>query len=264
MSIRKKLGYLLIIVLPVLSGCGLGHAEKEARQVADRFYQALEKGDAAEAAGYCETDESQTKQMWKNVFSGNMDKLGKVTYYIPSSGFHVSISTDSAGRKAWIVSLAYKVDFEYGKTDDSLHLIKHGDSSFKIYKYDPVTVESRLKDEYNDAGKLALEFMQDVQQHNTDAALGLCGYSAFKKNSPDDWKNFIEQENELLGNVISYEIDPTNSEAFPNNDDPNVGHGNVYRIIINTTRDKGMQMEHLEIFQPTYNDSLRVIGYFIH
>ena len=252
---RKSIAIILLFVSSVFAGCGLASDNSAAKDVAAKFYDALKTGDVATAASYCGTDETMSSQAWQDLFTQNLNTMGKVTGYESGSGFNVS----KEGEKS-TVRVAYDVDYEYGKSIDSLTIISLGDD-FKVFVYSPKIKEAKFQDELAKAKAIATDYLIALKAGDHAKAMSYIGYSGTSKHTSDEWNNFYVYVENSAGPMTGMQINEDACVAYLNDDHEEAGHGNLYSVVY-TTIHSGMTLTNqIDFFQPKFDDELKIIAH---
>lgn len=252
---KKTTGIIVLFITTILSGCGLASDNSAAKEVAAKFYDALKSGDVATAASYCGTDETMTNQAWQDLFKQNLNTMGNVTGYKSSSGFNVS---KEGGRST--VKVSYNVDYQFGKSIDSLTLVSSGED-FKVFVYSPQIKEAKFQDELAKAKVIATDYLTALKGGDHAKALTYVGYSGSSMHTVDEWNKFFGFVESNVGPITDIQIDDTACAAYLNNDHEEAGHGNVYSVIFTTTHNGTTLSNQVDLFQPKFGDDLKIIAH---
>ena len=252
-----RLTLVSLFIVTVLAGCGLSADNKAAQETVEQFYDALKDGNTALAASLCGTDTKMTTKAWEDILATNINSMGKVTSYEKGSGFNVSKKNRTS-----TVKLLYSVNYEDGKSSDSLELVNKGDG-FKLYVYNPVLIQATYQDEMNRAEGNVNAYFKALQNSEFQTALGYVGYTGIEKHSTDEWLNFYRYAETKGGMITEYTIDKTASKSFLHTPHSEAGMGNTYSFLIKTIRNNNEIYEHVDLFQPKYGDPLLIVGHNI-
>ncbi len=258
----KYLSNLFAVVLCSISfySCGLTDDKQAAELVAAKFYDALKTGNEQTAASFCAIDSIMTLQALSAVLNQNMNSLGKVTAYKHAGQFDVTKNADAGRGGSSTIHLVYNVDYEYGKTTDSLTLIKKGKSELKIYKYQPRIKEAKFEDELAQAQNLASEYLRALNSNNYEAAMNYIGYSGATAHAESEWNNFFIWRSASTSLTV-LTINKDESAAYINEEHEEAGKGNIYLIVINTMQNQIPVTEEIQFFQPAFGQPLKIIAH---
>ncbi len=245
----------LLLLTTAMAGCGLASDNKEAREVATKFYDALKTADIATAASLCGTDDVMTTQAWEDLFAQNLNTMGKVTSYESVNSFDVS---QSGGKST--VKVAYKVSYEYGKSVDSLIIINAGEG-FKVYEYSPVVKEARFQEEMAKAKTIATNYMQALQAGDHSKALSYVGYSGSTMHPADEWNAFYVTLETSAGRMTDMQIDDAASLSYINDTHVEAGKGNIYSVVYTTSHSEMTVYHQVDLFQPAFGGELKIIAH---
>jgi hypothetical protein len=247
----------LVLAVMFLAGCGLAADNKQAREIATKFYDALKAGDLVAAASYCGTDATMNAAAWQEIFAQNQNTMGRVTAYESAGGFNVS---QSGGKSTVIIT--YDVNYEYGKSADSLIMINLGEG-FLVYEYKPVIVEARFQEEMAKSKSLVMSYLQALQSGDHAKALGFVGYSGASMHPAEEWDAFYMLMNAEAGRIGNIQILDDACLAYLNDVHSEAGTGNIYSIKVNTTNDRMMVSHQVDVYQPEFGQDLKIIAHNI-
>lgn len=259
-SMMLKSGIKLLVIvftLQALAGCGLASDNSAAQKTVENFYNALKSGNIPEAASYCTTDDKMTVEAWETLLENNINSMGKVTSFEKSSGFNVS-----QDNRVSTVSLCYTITYEDGKSQDSLKL-SNSSGNFKIYDYNPTLTQAKYADAMQKATELTDSYYKALMQGDINSAMGYIGYAGIEKHNSAEWLNFYSYIEKQGGKIASFAIDNTASKSYLHMAHEETGMGNTYVILVNTTRNGKVYTEHIDLFQPSYTDPLKIVAHNI-
>ncbi len=251
----KPIGIIVLFISTLVAGCGLASDNSAAKDVAAKFYDALKSGDVATAASYCGTDETMTSQAWQDLFTQNLNTMGNVTGYKSSSGFDVSKENGKS-----TVKVAYHVDYEHGKSIDSLTIVSLGED-FKVFVYSPSIKEAKFQDELAKAKGLATEYLNALKNGDHAKAMTYIGYSGTSKHTADEWNNFYVFVENSAGPITDMQINDDACVAYLNDDHEEAGHGNLYSVVCSTTHSGMTLSNQIDFFQPKFDEELKIIAH---
>lgn len=259
----KKTSTLLLVtsfVLGILlTSCGAQELNSKAEKSATAFYNDLQKKDYAAALALCSNKafSKDTKESWTKAFEANAGLLGELKSFKKTSGFNVQTST-SVGTT---VITIYDVEWQYGKSQDSVILIKEKDGSMKLYRYTWQHSHTKYLEEVAASEKEANKYMDAVKTGNYDAAIALCSEEALKATPKDNWASFLNKAVDKLGNISAYSI-LKDSSTYTIAAKGNAGTGNYYDIFVQTQRGDNKVTEKIVFFQKNYEEPIKLMGHF--
>ena len=258
---KKSTNYLLVIassLLIFLSSCGAGELNTKAEATANNFYTNLQKKDYTAVLNLCSDKAfvANTKDEWTKGLERNSILLGDVKSFTKTSDFNISTSTETGTT----VSVTYDVQWQYGKSQDSVVLIKEKDGSMKVYRYEWEHKDPKYITEVIESEKEASQYMDAVKAGNYDAAIALCSEEALKATPKDNWASFLDNAANKLGNISSYSV-LKDSSVYNIGTNGESGEGNYYDIYVKTKRGNNDVTEKITFFQKNYNEPLKLAGH---
>lgn len=255
----------LLILSALLSGisftsCNSGELNDKAEATADNFYKDLQEKRYDSALALCSPKAfvDDSKESWTKGLEKNAGILGNITSFKKLSGFNIQSST-SVGTT---VTVVYDVNWQYGKSQDSLIMIKEKDGSMKVYSYRWNHKTASYLTEMNASEKQADEYMSAIKSGNFDAAINLCSEVALQITPRENWKQFFNTATAKLGTMSGYKI-VADSTRFNISSNGASGKGNYYDVFVKTDRaNNGKVLEKIVFFQKSYDDPLKLVGHF--
>ncbi len=251
----------LLLVLSLfavtLSSCGAGALNKKAEITANTFYTDLQKKDYPAAIEFCSNKAFATdsKLDWTKDLEKNAILLGDLKSFTKTSGFNISTSTTTGT----MVTVAFDVQWQYGKSRDSVTLIEEKDGSMKIYNYRWDHSDANYIKEIGASQKESTEYMDALKSNNYDQALNMCSDDAFKITPRDQWKSALEKASDL-GPLSDYSV-IKDSSVYHIGSTGSTGVGNYYDIVLKSKRGTTDLMEKIIFFQKNYNEPIKVVGH---
>jgi hypothetical protein len=187
----------------------------------------------------------------------NAGLLGNIVSFKKTSGFNVSVSTFSGTT----IIMTYDVQWQYGKSSDSVLLVKDKGDIMKIYRYSWKHSGTKYVSELNESGKQARKYMDAIKAGNYSAAVDLCSAEALAITPKDKWTSLLENAAAKLGPVSGYQI-LSDSSAYTISAQGGAGKGNYYDIIIQSDRNNSKVMEKVVFFQKDYTEPVKLTGHF--
>ncbi|MEO6719440.1 MAG: hypothetical protein ABIN67_03700 [Ferruginibacter sp.] len=243
----------------LLTSCGAQELNSNAEKTATAFYNDLQKKDYAAALALCSNKafSKDTQEDWTKAFQRNAGLLGELKSFKKTSGFNVQTST-SVGTT---VITIYDVEWQYGKSQDSVVLIKEKDGGMKLYRYTWQHSKAKYLEEVAASEKVASKYMDAVKTGNYDAAIALLSEEALKATPKDNWASFLNKAVDQLGNISAYNI-LKDSSSYNIAATGNAGKGNYYDIFVQTQRGDNKVKEKVVFFQKNYEEPLKLLGHF--
>ncbi|MEO6723629.1 MAG: hypothetical protein ABIN67_24895 [Ferruginibacter sp.] len=258
---KTKLFYMTLpafCLAMLLTSCDAGKLNSKAEESATAFYKGLQNKDYNAALNACSDKafSKSTKEDWIKLFEKNAALIGAIKSYTKTSGFNIETSTNAGTT----VVLSYDVDCQYGKSKDSIFLVKEKDGSMKVYRY----VFKQHDVAYGkamDAGeKIAREYIAAVKKHDYNTAIAFLSEDALKITPKDDWIGFLEKTNAKLGDIGNYTV-IRDSASYNITATGSAGKGNYYDIYVETERARAKAMEKITFFQKNYDESAKLVGH---
>lgn len=254
----NKLLIAALLLCIFLYSCGAGELNTKAETTATAFYTALQKKDYSAALSLCSNKAftKDTKEEWRDAMETNEALIGDISGFTKTSGFNIATST-SLGTT---IALTYNLQCKYGKSSDSLILIKEEDGSMKIFRYVWQQSDAMYVKWSDESEKMTSAYMDAVERNNYDAAIALCSAAALQATPPAKWKQFLDNAKNKLGNISSYEVlkDSTTYHIGANGAS---GKGNYYDVYVSTTRNNSAVLEKIIFFQKDYDAELKLAGH---
>jgi len=242
-----------------LSSCNAGELNSKAAQTADAFYSNYQKKDYAAAMALCSNKAFglSTKEDWLRSLETNAGLLGEIQSFTKASGFNIEASTSNGTT----VIVVYDVQWRYGKSKDSVMLVKEKDGSMKIYKYTWKHSDTKYVAGLNESEAQALKYIDAITTGNYDSAISFCSKEALMITPKEKWAAFLQRASDNLGAVNSYNV-IRDSAAYTIGGTGKAGKGNYYDIFIQTKRNGNKQLEKIIFFQKDYNEPVKLTGHF--
>ncbi|HRI22606.1 MAG TPA: hypothetical protein PLA68_16715 [Panacibacter sp.] len=259
---KTRSNQLLAVTLGLgifLTSCSAGELNTKAEESARNFYTDLQKKDYSAALTLCSDKafEADTKEAWTKGLQRNSILLGDVKSFTKTSGFNVATST-SIGTT---VTITYDVQWQYGKSQDSVVLIKEKDGSMKVYRYAWAHKDPKYLTEISESENEANQYMQAVKSGNYDAAIALCSAEALKATPKENWASFLENATNKLGNISNYSV-LKDSSTYNIDAKGAAGKGNYYDIYVKSNRGSNEVMEKMVFFQKNYDEPVKLAGHY--
>ena len=241
------------------TSCNAGKLNSKAEETATAFYTSLQKKDYNSALSLCSNKAftTATKEAWRKVFEKNAGLLGDLQSFTKTSGFNIDASTSTGTT----VKVAFDVQWQYGKSKDSVLLIKEKDGSMKIYRYTWQHIDTKYLSELDESEKLATRYMDAIKTGDYNAAVDLCSDNALAITPRNKWIAFLENASSKLGKVTGYNV-ITDSSAYNIAAKGQSGKGNYYDIYIESHRGADKVMEKIVLFQRNYTEPVKLAGHF--
>lgn len=242
----------------LLCACGSGELNKKAETTANDFYKNLQNKDYIAALNLCSNKAFtvNTKDDWTFELKKNASLLGEMKSFTKTSDFNIATST-SIGTT---VTLAYDVQWQYGKSTDSFILIKESDGNMKIYRYQWLYKDAKFLNEVTESEQKAHQYMDDLKSNNYDAAISLCSNEALKITPKEKWAAFLTNAANKMGNVSDYSIIKDSSD-YHINASGGAGIGNYYNVFVLSNRGGHKVMEKIVFFQKNFDMPVKVTGH---
>ncbi|HRH50805.1 MAG TPA: hypothetical protein PLP23_18780 [Panacibacter sp.] len=260
MKKRSNQLFALTLCLGIfLTSCGAGEMNTKAEETATNFYTDLQKKDYTTALTLCSDKafEADTKEAWIKSLQRNSILLGDVKTFTKTSGFNVETSTSTGTT----VTVTYDVQWQYGKSQDSVILIKEKDGSMKVYRYAWLHKEPKYATEITESEKEATQYMDAVKSGNYDAAIALCSDEALKATPKENWAAFLNNAANKLGSISNYSV-IKDSSTYNIGAKGESGEGNYYDIYIKSNRGNNEVMEKVVFFQKNYDEPIKLAGHY--
>lgn len=246
------IGFLLL-----LSSCGAGDLYQKASVTANAFYGNLQHKDFPAAVSLCSKVgfDSVTKKEWIDMLKSDDVILGDIKLFKQVNGFNISAETGKGTR----VRIAFDVDWQYGKSSDTLTLVRDDDGVMRVNGYRWRPISALYLNNLHTAELISQKYMAALKQNDPDAAVNLCSADALKITPREEWKKVLAKvaENGTLNNYTVITDSAMSRIHAPGSN----GIGNYYDIPLRTQRGSTSMVEKVIFFQKDYDDSLRLIGY---
>ncbi len=259
---KKISSQLLIAALAfttVLTSCGAGETNKKAEATATNFYNDLKKKDFDAALNLCSDRafNDDKKETWKKYMERNSGLLGEMKTFTKTSDFNISTSTSNGTT----VSLTFDVQWEFGKSSDSLVLLKDKDGSMKVLRYAWEHKDAKYMSQLSASEKEAGQYMEAVKEGNYDAAIHFCSEDALKATPKETWAATLNAAVTQLGSISKYSIikDSSNYNIGSTGD---LGKGNYYQVVVQSDRGGNKVMEKIVFFQKNYGEPVKLTGHY--
>jgi hypothetical protein len=242
-----------------LTSCGSGELNRKAETAANDFYKDLQNKDYKAAINLCSDKAFATdsKADWQTDLEKNAGLLGDIKSFTKTSGFNVATSTTNGTT----VTVAYNVQWQYGKSTDSLFFIKEKDGSMKLYHYQWEYKDAKYLSEVDESEKVTGQYMDAVKSGNVDAAIDLCSDEALKITPKQNWIAFLNTANNKLGSVADYKI-IKDSSTYHIDATGDAGKGNYYDVFVQSDRGGNKVMEKIVFFQKNYDVPVKLTGHY--
>jgi len=243
----------------ILTSCGAGDANKKAEETASAFYKDLQKKSFDSAMTFLSEKAliGTSEEKWLRVFRRNSGLLGELRSFTKTSGFNIATST-SAGTT---VSVGYDVEWQYGKSSDSLYLVKEKDGSMKIYRYTWKHSGANYMTDLEKSEKHATQYMEAIKSGNLGNAIGMCSEQALKATPKENWEAFLHQADARYGQLTSFTI-KNDSTGYNIATEGDAGKGNYYDVFMDSKRGDRTVTEKIVFFQKNYEDPIQLIGHY--
>ncbi|MEO6230687.1 MAG: hypothetical protein ABJB11_00910 [Ferruginibacter sp.] len=248
-----------LLLITMLTSCSASELNSKAEQTAQAFYSNLQKKDYTAAMALCSSKafEVSTKEEWKQSLKANAGLLGDIKSFTKTSSFNIEASTTNGTT----VKLVYDVQWEYGKSKDSVMLVKEKDGGMKLYKYTWKHSDTKYVDGLNESEKKAMQYIDVIKTGNYDSAITFCSKEALAVTPKEKWVAFLQRASDNLGTISSYQV-VTDSATYTIAGTGQAGKGNYYDVFIRSNRNGNMQMEKIVFFQKDYNEPVRLTGHY--
>jgi len=249
----------LLLLCTTLSSCGANELNKKAEATAVEFYKQVQQKNYDAAINLCSAKAftHDDKDKWKLGLQRTAALMGDIKSYTKTTGFNIETSTS----RGTTVTLAYDVLFQYGKSKDSIVLVKEKDGSMKIYYYGWDHSDAEYLKQISASEKNAVQYMNAIKEGNFDAAIGMISETAFNITSKDGWKTFYDKVTGKYGAVSNYDI-LSDSSYYHVQSKGDSGFGNYYDIFVKTNRNGNDVMEKVVFFQKDYTEPAKLVGHF--
>ncbi len=259
----KKTAPSLLIILSValctLAACNAKKLNAKAEETATAFYTDLQKKDFQSAVSLC-SDKGFTgdsKKGWIKSMERNSTLLGEVKSFSKTNGFNIATSTSSGTT----VAFTYDVQWQFGKSQDSIYFIKEKDGSMKIYRYVWLHKDADYMIGMDNSEKESGLYMDALKSSDYEAATALCAKEALNITPKEKWASFLDNAVSKLGNVSAYTV-LRDSSRYHIDAEGDAGKGNYYDILVRSQRTRGDVMEKLVFFQKDYTKPVKLAGHF--
>ncbi len=261
-QMKKTFLQLVVVALAVgtfFTSCGAGKLNNKAEETATAFYNHLQSKSYDSALNLCSEKAfgKYDKAQWTKAFEKNAALLGEIKSFKKTSGFNIESST-SFGTT---VAIAFDVQWQYGKSQDSVLLIKEKDGSMKVYRYTWLHSDTKYLTELDESEKKATDYLNNVKAGNFAGAAALCSELALKITPKEQWIGFLEKAAGKYGAMTSYNV-IRDSCGYNISGKGDAGFGNYYDIIIESNRGSGKMMEKIVFFQKNYEDPVKLTGHY--
>lgn len=256
---KVLLPFSIVAFFFILQSCGANKDNGNAEKSMNAFYDALVKGDVTLALKNCSSSafaQGEDSAAWRSAIENNLGLLGKMQSYNKTSGWNINKSTETGTQ----VSMTYDVVYEYGKSTDSVTMIKDPDGMMRLLNYQWNLRDAKYIENINEAEKISSQYMDAMRTHNYDECYALCGYKALEVTPKEEWLAMLISTNDQTGAVTGYEIDHDQSHCNIASQG-GAGAGNYYDIHVNTDTEAGKVSETFNLYQPTYNDPLKIVSH---
>lgn len=254
----SKLFLAVLIVSITMTSCSADELNKKAEATANNFYDDLQNKAYDSALALCSPKAftKDTKESWETALKKNNFLLGNVVSFTKTSGFNIETST-TVGTT---VTVTYDVQWQYGKSKDSLFLVKEKDGSMKLLKYTWKHFDAAYIKKTRESETLADQYMKDVKATDYDAALAMCSDNALKMTPKENWKTVLNTAVERFGAISNYQI-LQDISYYNIAASGQAGEGNYYDIYVKTKRNDGELMEKIIFYQKDYDVPLKLVGH---
>jgi len=248
-----------LLLITLLTSCGASELNSKAEQTAQAFYSNLQKKDYAAAMALCSSKAFgvSTKRDWLNSLEANAGLLGDIKSFTKTSGFNIETSTSNGTT----IITVYDVQWQYGKSKDSVMLVKEKDGSMKIYKYTWKHSDTKYVAGLNESERQAIQYIDAIKAGNYDSAISFCSKEALAVTPKEKWAAFLQRASDNLGVVSSYQL-VKDSAAYTIAGTGQAGKGNYYDIFIRSNRGGNKQLEKIVFFQKDYNERVQLAGHY--
>ncbi len=253
-----SLSFVVIALAIVFASCHPAQLNKKAEETANAFYTAMQNKHYDSALAYCSAKgfDANEKEAMKTMLQKNEGLLGQLKSFTKTSDFNIATST-SVGTT---VAMVYNLQWQYGKSQDSVMTIKDADGSMKIYNYQWQHTEGAYLSELGISQKQANEYMESIKADNYEAAISLCSQHALITTPKEQWIAFLDNAKNQLGAISNYHI-IADSCTYDINTNGDSGNGNYYDVVVETERPTGKVKEKIVFFQKDYTDPLKLAGH---
>ena len=255
---RKHLTFISFFFCCVFFfSCGLKKDREDAEKISLQFYDALKANNIDQAMHYWSGSEDDSRLMRK-ILEDHLSVYGNLKSVTPLGGFDVSTEGAGASRMS-TVKLAYHTEYEFGKTRDSLTLIKSGDSLFYITFYKYREEESAMAKQIASAREISAGYLDKIQKGNYEEALSYCGYSAFDSTSQTAWTETLSARSMQTGTMSNYSIDGDATQYFTPSDEND--HGKYYTVHAESNCPTGNLTETITLYAPSYTSDVKIVSH---
>ncbi len=251
--------FATLFISITLASCDYGKLKTKAEETATAFYTDLQKQDYKAALALCSSHAftTDTKEAWDSSFKRNAGLLGELKGFTKTVE-PVVVETSNLGTT---VAIVYDVQWQYGKSKDSVVFVKEKDGTMKMSRHTWDYKDAKFLAEANESEKVAGQYMQAVKSGDYSTATGFCADVALKVTSKEQWAQFLQKATTVLGTVSDYKI-VTDSTRYNIASTGDAGKGNYYDIVIQSQRGEKPVMEKMVFFQKTYNEPLKLTGHW--
>ena len=243
----------------LFTSCNAGKLNREAEKTSNAFYTSLQQKDYTAALTLCSDKafSKETKDQWNHAFKKNAALLGNLISFKQTSSFNIETST-SVGTT---VRMAFEVEWQYGKSTDSVFLIKEKDGSMKIYHYSWQHSHTQYLDAINESEMQAAKYVDAIRAADYGTAIGFCSEEALKATPKEKWAAFLTSAGNQYGNIEDYRI-ISDSSSYNIEANGEGGKGNYYDVFVRSKRGGKMIMEKIVFFQKSYEVPVRLTGHY--
>ena len=259
MKLKHLFATAFVILISAASVKADNIDNKNAEATILNFYRNLQKKDFTSAIKLCSEKafETNTKAEWNKALLKNAILLGAMKSFTRNSEINIPANA-TAGT---IVAVGYNLVWQYGKSNDSVYLIKEKDGSMKVYSYIWEYKDAKYLAETVESENMTNTYMNFVMAGNYDAAIKFCSEESFKVTSKASWKVFFDKAIETYGPITGYKV-ITDSSYYNIDTDGDLGRGNYYDIYVQTKRSGEAVTEKIVFFQKNYLEPVKLIGHF--
>lgn len=242
----------------LLFSCDTKELKTKATQAGTAFYTAVQHKDYTAALAQCSPKAFKTddKEKWMAAFSRNEGLLGELKSFTPVSEATVNRGTD----KGTTVTTLYDVQWEFGKTKDSVIVVKEDDGALKVMRYAWDATGSKYLTETTQSEEQATQYMNAVKAKDYTTAIGFCSQEALAITPKEQWATVLETASSHWGNVASFNV-VKDSTTYHIGSTGGLGKGNYYDVVVQTARGENKVMEKMIFFQKTFNEPLKLTGH---
>jgi hypothetical protein len=257
---RNKLSwpFLFVSIVIVLISCNAGKLNDKAVDAANAFYKNLQQKQYDSALYYCSEKafDAGGKAKWIKLFKRNSILLGELKSFTKINGFNVATSTTTGTT----VALGFDLQWQYGKSVDSLYFIKDKDGSMRIFRYTWQHSDAAYVNALNSSEQLTAQYMDAVKEHNYEAATALCSATALKVTPATEWIKFLDNATAKLGTISSYAV-IKDSTTYNIEGKGESGMGNYYDVFVQSERGENKVLEKLVFFQKNFDEPVKLAGH---